>query len=312
MLEPTEIYKLFRNQNMKKDSAIQSLIHIIENSGNEKHRVLCLKYLNKMSPTNGVAFKLLENLLISDPNENIRNYALQCLNVNYNEKSFPLIKWAISIEKHYNCYVSLIRSLLNFGKKESKIILIGELRKLIQNKYFDIQGHYSNNRFTESLRDKDKTNNFIDCSSEELANVIIDYKTISQLIKKFSIVFCEWERGRVIKLDLSRLISNWSAWSAWIYKLSLGISHLSEISEILNLQKLRFLNLSNNKLTSIQILIRLKCLTHLYLKNNKIRSLETLKHLKHFPALQYLDLRGNPLTEFITQKDFPNIRIVKD
>ena len=74
-LSPERIYEDFSKNVIDRTSATKLLLSLIESSEREDVRVESIKKLNHIGVNNDEVFKLLENLLISDSNETIRNTA---------------------------------------------------------------------------------------------------------------------------------------------------------------------------------------------------------------------------------------------
>jgi len=82
-VSPEDLYKDFMDKTIDKDSLTEQLSSIIENSRNLQVRVLSIQILGKIElnsnsvliKTYNRLFDLLENLIISDSNELIRNEA---------------------------------------------------------------------------------------------------------------------------------------------------------------------------------------------------------------------------------------------
>jgi Leucine-rich repeat (LRR) protein len=140
----------------------------------------------------------------------------------------------------------------------------------------------------------------------ELAEILINYLTISELTKKFYSVYFELEQNFVSKLDLADVEYEVRGWKADFKN---NIKELSEITGLENLNHLTHLNISNNQIKNIQDLIQLKNLTHLYLSNNKIQNLINLEYIKKIPNLKYIDLAGNQITDYLTSESIMNIEI---
>jgi len=71
------------------------------------------------------------------------------------------------------------------------------------------------------------------------------------------------------------------------------------------------LDLSNNQIEDINKLKDLNSLTHLMISNNKLKDLKNLNFLQSFPNLEYLDLCGNKIVNYIKPTDFkPEIELI--
>ena len=113
----------------------------------------------------------------------------------------------------------------------------------------------------------------------------------------------------VEKLDLSDYFEFEVRGTPWGWKNN--IHTISDISGLENLWSLKKLDLSNNQIENVKGLVGLKNLTHLMLSNNKISDVNYLKYLKQLSKLQFLDLCGNEIVNFIKKSDFyPNTRVL--
>ena len=97
-LTPSKIYEDFRVKNIDKKSAAELLVSIIENTEDDDIRLKAIEVMYKIRIQNEEVFNLLENLLISDLNGNIRCAATRYLKEFFLEKSLTLLKWAIQYE----------------------------------------------------------------------------------------------------------------------------------------------------------------------------------------------------------------------
>jgi HEAT repeat protein len=98
-LNPKKIYNEFKKKVIDKESAVDSLIYLIENAESDETRLKCIKTLQKISSKNDKTFSILENLLISDSNEEIRILAANNLDVLFQEKALAPLQWTLEYEK---------------------------------------------------------------------------------------------------------------------------------------------------------------------------------------------------------------------
>jgi Leucine-rich repeat (LRR) protein len=74
---------------------------------------------------------------------------------------------------------------------------------------------------------------------------------------------------------------------------------------------LKKLDLSNNQIENVKGLVELKNLTHLVLSNNQISDVDNIKYLKQLSKLQFLDLCGNRIVNYVKKDDFnTNTRVL--
>jgi len=74
-LTPKAIYEDLKNKDLDYTSALELLITLIDNTDNVDTRLESIRILEKIQAKDDKVYKLLENLLISDSNEYIRNLA---------------------------------------------------------------------------------------------------------------------------------------------------------------------------------------------------------------------------------------------
>ena len=312
ILTPEKICEEFENNNLDKHTAFDLLISLIENSENENDRVKSIESLEKIGIFNGKTFTILENILISDSNGNIRNAAAKVIEKKFsNEKALVPLKWAIKHESNYECLITIIKTLEKINDKEAKAILIEQLKKIRKTKYLNKDKNIQNKRFKKTLKGLFKERKYEELTHKELGEILINYLTVRNLIEQFPNVYYELDpKTALIKeLDLSDYMEYEVKGTPWGWKNN--IKKLSDINGLLNLNNLEKIDLSNNQIKNIKKLIQFVNLKHLILTNNKINALENINHLKTLPNLEYLDLRGNEIAKNIRLNEFnPKIRVI--
>jgi len=291
---------------LDKHTAIDLLISIIENSDDDIERIKCVVNLKKMGDKNDKIYKIFENLLLADTNEKVRNIAIEAIREIFINQALAPMKWAIKYESNYYCLVSIIETLVEINNLESKSILINEIQKISKIKYLDKAKRIDNKKFKKSLKSLLKSKKLESHTINELADIIINFKTISELTKKFYSVYFELDNALVVKIDLADVEYEVRGWKA-DYK-----NNIKDISEITGLKFLKYLthlNISNNQLKSIHDLIYLKSLTYLYLSNNFIKDMKNLGYIKEMINLKYIDLAHNPIASYLTSQDFENLEV---
>ncbi|MHA1343401.1 MAG: leucine-rich repeat domain-containing protein, partial [Promethearchaeota archaeon] len=290
-LTPQRIYKEFRKNNLDKNSTLNLLISLIENSNDLNLRLEAIRAIDKICIINNRLFKFLENLLISDSCWEIRNAATRCLKHFFinDEKCIPILKWALKYEKSFECIKIIIDFLVSINNQESKSVLINEINKILKKKYIIADKKFTNKSFKKDLSQLFKIRKIEDFSHKELADIIINYKVITALKEKFYSVYYELENGLVTKLDLSDIEFEVRG---WIPQFKNNITNLSEIIGLKNLKNLKYLYLANNQIESIKDLVELENLTHLYISNNKIKETKNINYIKEMAKrnLQFIDL----------------------
>ena len=293
-LSPIKIYQNLKEKKLDRKSAADLLIILIENSEDDDVRFESAKYLEKIGLKNNKIFEVLENLLISDSNGKVRNTAATCIKNIFIDRAISPMKWAIQNESDYDCIITIVKTLVNVDNNEAKSILIDELKKIKKRKYIDKERQY-HNKFKQSLKKLFKSKKVKMLTCIELAEIIINYKTIETLIKNFYTLYYKVEDGVVTGLDLSDL--GWNV-NVWRQKYAERIEKISEIVGLMNLKHLKSLDLSNNRIRDVKDLIKLENLTHLYISNNKL-NIDNLKHFEKMDKLKLLDIHRNEIADSI-------------
>ena len=310
-LNPQTIFEEYCNKLLDKSSATNLLISIIENYEEDIIRADSINILGKINLKDENLFNFFENLLLSDSSEIVRNASAEYLGKNYLNNTLTLFKWAIQHETSYNCLITVIKYLVKMNSRDSKLILIEQLKKIKKIQFLSIEKGFENKKYKKSLKALLKTNRIKNFTTTQLAEILINYLTIKHLIEKIPNVYFELDPNTLLveKLDLSDYLEFEVKGTPWGWKNN--IREISEISGLHNLNHLKRLDLSNNQIKNVKGLIKLKNLTHLILSNNKISDSVNLKYLKQLPKLQYLDLCGNSIVEVVKNDDFnPNIRVL--
>jgi hypothetical protein len=99
MNKPRAIYQAFKSKSLSKSSAQNSLLYIIESNKNDNIRIEAIKFITEINPKHSEIFKLLENILISDPNEAVRFASFKAIKKRYTFNAKEPVKHAINNEK---------------------------------------------------------------------------------------------------------------------------------------------------------------------------------------------------------------------
>ncbi|TXT58082.1 MAG: hypothetical protein BAJALOKI1v1_1760003 [Promethearchaeota archaeon] len=308
VLNPSKILDEINAKKLDVENGIDQLITLIENSSDRKLRLDCLKILKLLNNTSQKIYYLLENLLISDADEQIRAYCARYLRQHLIKNAFSPIKWALNYEKDYFPQIEIIRTLARLETKEAKKLLLGELKKLLTQNFIDVHNRYSNQKFISSMEKMLKTHDLNQLSISKIGDILINHKTIAYLIKKFFFVYFKWENGLISELDLSDL--GWNVSKSWEFISTKKISNLTEIPELMNLQYLKKLNLSNNNLENVKDLMNLKNLQSLIIRKNQLKDVKNIRYLKKMSHLKFLDLKGNLIASSIRKEEFSNVNLI--
>ncbi len=298
-LNPRSIYDDFISNKINKTTSVALLNSLIEESEDNDLRLTSLDYIDKIHEPDAKLYNILEQLFLSDSSSEIRYKAFEIISKKYLDKVVPLIKWALSNENDYNCLVICVRTLVNARNSKCTAILKNKLKFLLKQKYFDNERQYETVKYRRSLKkmSKAKKLNNLDCLG--LAEIIINYFTIQTLFEKFYYIFYDIKDGLVTSLDLSELGWNINLWRLKYHK---RLTSFSEVPGLENLKHLEVLDFSNNRLNSLEGLPEFKNLKFLHLANNRL-SINDFEIFRKYPKLEYLDVHGNILDEYL---DFKN------
>ncbi|MHA2391188.1 MAG: leucine-rich repeat domain-containing protein [Promethearchaeota archaeon] len=295
-LSPERISKEYSKNNLDKHSATKLLLSLIENSENEKVRVNSIKELNHIRVKDNYTFKLLENLLISDSNETIRNAAANALRDNFLDKALEPMRWALIHEESPSClntiYLSLVKILRNFVLNPdpfAKSILLTEIER-INHKEFKI-----------GFEILCETREVEDFSKKELANLLINYFSIIYLEKSFWRLKIKIDKCKIVKLDfIFKGLTSLPEVIKYLSSLKILILRYNQLTQLPkwmeNLNSLEILNINVNNLNKLSDSIgKLENLKELLLWKNE------LTHLPHpignLSNLEILNLRLNLLNK---------------
>ncbi|MHA1823652.1 MAG: HEAT repeat domain-containing protein, partial [Promethearchaeota archaeon] len=108
---PKKIYDDFINNKADKPTVIDHLISIIEDSELIRVRFEAIIILGQIGPFEDRIFNLLENLLISDSHEIIRNAAASVLRTKFLSRTYEPVKWAFNNEVSINPLITITDTL---------------------------------------------------------------------------------------------------------------------------------------------------------------------------------------------------------
>ena len=334
-LTPKKIYEDLKKKEIDKLSAADLLIFLIENADTIDTRLESIKTIQKINIKNKKIFSILENLLISDSNEEIRTLAANTLNVLFREKALSPLKWALEHEKSWQFLLTLTSIISEIDNKAAKSILIDKIKKI------------DNYQFSISLSPFFKSKEIRSFSITKLVELINNYVIINYFEELSKEINYQVENGLVTELNLSFISKNVFGWKIlknlnrfinilkYLKKLELRDNGIATVTKsITSLNSLKFLDLSHNVINRLPESIgSLKSLEYLYLRYNNlsdipnsIGSLKFLKilDLKHnklttlpksiskLTSLEVLDLHGNQFNTFPTSLEgLPSLKKLK-
>jgi Leucine-rich repeat (LRR) protein len=310
-IKPEQIFEDFKENKLSEESALELLIYLVENEINSEIRNLALRYLGKIGPRNNFIFKIFENLLLSDSNENIRSTAAYYLIHKFQNVAYAPIKWALAYENSEYCLTNIIKSII-----DSKSNYLKELIKEIQFVIYDNKIYFpsrlerifnlnqknikylsqiyglDNLTMIEELYLQDNQLTEI-IGIENLENLKIvsfrnnSIKEIKGLNKLTNLKILYLQNNNLSKIEgLESLIH--------LEELYLDQNNIKFIEGLENLKKLKRLTLNNNQIVKIQSLNNLENLEELFIRDNQLKEIEGLDSLT---KLKRLDLGNNKIRE---------------
>ena len=218
---PNEIYQNFLNKTISKSHAISLISILLENADDEKILTSCIHVLENIDAKDEHLFEILENLIISDPNDTIRKEAVSVIKDKFSDKASAPLLWAISHENSFNCIITILISLNDLTNDNAKSKLISYLKKV-------------------ELLSEDEIHKLLHKNPEvkDLIAILINLFTVAYLTRKFPLLNYEIKEGLVSKLDFSLVNNKILTW-----KDREAIKDFSEIHGIKNLRKLKELKL---------------------------------------------------------------------
>jgi len=195
-LTPKAIYDDLKNGDLDKSFAIELLITLIDNSESIETRIESIRVLNKIPLNDNQTFKFLENLMISDLNENVRKITCEVLKNHYFEKVLVPISWMLEHEKSINCLLTGVSILAEINTNDSKSILIDKLNSIYTKEY------------KYNLKDIFKIKDIESYTTQDLAEILLNFYITSFLKAKYGFIHYEIDdMGFISKLDLSNVDS---------------------------------------------------------------------------------------------------------
>ena len=253
-LTPNKIYENHLNNHLEKSAAFEQLTSLIENSDEVDVRLESIKLIGDLDIITDESFKLLENLLISDTNEDVRIAAAEMLRVHFIDRAFEPMKWALEYESSARCLYSIISSLItlvrSLGKRDdlnSRAILINEINKS------------PHKEFRIGFQDLSKKRKIDTIANKELAEILLDSFIIFHLEKYTDKEYSEMVvlkncKASELNLNTSNLteLPPSIGFLNSLKKLSLWINRLKDVpSSIGSLSSLEYLNLRVNYLKNL-------------------------------------------------------------
>ena len=303
-LSPKEIYGDFKKKNLDKSKASELLISVIENPFelDARIRVSSVKFLGLIGSKEENLYFFLENLIISDLNEQVRGNAAIIIIRNFPDQALEPIKWALKHEKSEPCIILIIKALEKTNNIKLKSLLKSIDYLEFKDKIFFPFGIYPIINLSSNNIDKITKVKGLE-SLINLNKLYLNFNRITEIegldnIKNLRSLHFQWNNIRVIK-GLEHLKN--------LEYLYLNNNEIIKIQGIKNLSNLKSLMIYDNQITEIQNLEHLSDLEILNLRNNGIKEIKGLNDLNN---LKRLDLSNNRLTEIKCLDNLTNLEFL--
>ena len=273
-LSPKKIYEDLKKNSIDKSSAVDLLIFLIGNDNSLEIRLESIRTLQKIKVSNEKVFSVLEDLLVSDSNEEIRELAANSLKELFQEKALSPLKWALEHENSLQVLMSIVNFIKEINDHNAKSIFI------------DVVGKFDIDKFSNSIRALYLKKEIQSFKTDKLAKIIKNYTIIKYFEEILKDVDYQIEKGLVTELNLSFASNEIHGWKI-----------LNNLSQFLNdLEDLKRLELRSDRIGKFPISISyLYSLQFLDLSHNSIGKIpDSIQSLK---SLEYLNLEYNDLTE---------------
>ena len=267
--KPEIIFNCFKQGKYDEKTASDLLISLIEESPKEAHRVNSLFFLGKIGSKKQKVRDLVENLMISDLNNQIRMHAVKIIFSNFLENCINSISWLIQHETSHEVLTAIMEEIEEHPQHSKLFNNLFIKRFCSIFKVIPKEARFFIDLYKCGFLVDIKPNLTIECThghhypfpfSEPL------YPTIGCV-----------KNGRVVALRLSN-------------------KTLTKLPETIgNLKRVRFLDLAHNNLTSLpQSMKSLTRIRYLSLFNNNFKRLpESIGFLK---KLKHLDIKWTYIT----------------
>ncbi len=279
-LIPKKIYENYLKEKVGKKETVDLLITLIENIEDDIVRKECIDTLNKLDLKSVKVFKILEQILISEPNEDLRYSAAKVIKNKFIKNALNPFLWTLQHESSYDCLITVIKSLEKIGDDRIVSTLINEIKKISWDKMWK----WINPLFTQNIIEQS--------SPDKLVEMLIGLITINNLKNKFDKINYKIESGYINELDFSNVDNQIIYWRD-----RESLENCSDIIGIKNLKYLRkveFFSLQwvlKNEFTyksSIALIEALERLNNITAKNALITQLNKISDKKFSLSIKAL------------------------
>ncbi|MHA2390725.1 MAG: leucine-rich repeat domain-containing protein [Promethearchaeota archaeon] len=224
-LHPKSIYENYRNNSLDKVSIIRLLITLIENNEDDVIRKDCIETLNKIDSNDDEIFRILENVLLSEANEDLRSSAAKVLGNKFLKKALNPFLWVLHYEDSYKCLITILKSFQESSNSQILSLLVSKIQKIPIDKFSNCLTSFLVRYNTKELL------------PEEFIEILINHVIINYLQKKFQKLNYKTKNGLVTELDFSSVDNLVVGWrdreSLQDHSVITGIEELKNLKNVL-------------------------------------------------------------------------------
>ncbi|MEJ2278575.1 MAG: leucine-rich repeat domain-containing protein [Candidatus Lokiarchaeota archaeon] len=263
-ITPKNIFHAINSNSIDKNYSIHIFTTFLHSCLDDLKREECLKLIRKIDFKIEIIYPLIENILTTELNQNVRFLALKIIETKLDIKFKDLLQWLIFNEKSYKNEILITLLLSKFSDKDQNSVFQKKIKILLER--------------------EEKVTDIQDNSKENLAGILLNLITLKHLKQKFTNINYKIDRGYIVELDFSNFNKKITGW-----KYKNQIADLSEIEGIKYLKRLKkvsifpFERTMQNDLVlkcQIQLLKSLKSLSPLILRNIVQKIILDLKKIK--------------------------------
>ncbi len=180
---------------------VNTILSYIETSEDLKLVNSCITLLEKHNCKNPFIYDSLENLIISDKNENIRLKAINALFKLFPDRTLEPLLWVLNKDDNFNILISVIEKLSNFNLKIVREALVKKIKSILLSN--DIKCKINSSGYKEELATYE---------ARELSAILLNILLFSIIKLKFKNLKYQFKKGYVNCLDYSNIdkpIINW-------------------------------------------------------------------------------------------------------
>jgi len=266
------IYQNYLESNITKAEIINLLSSYIENSHDLSLRRESLNILNIFEEKSKEIFNILEAILISDENEELRVIATESLIKTYLEDSIESLKWTILNDKS-PLVLKILKKFSENGKTRFSAIFKNTFNERFQKVAI---------KYNLAIQEAPV---LIDLRFDLSKNIYSDF-----IYDNYSICVIRDHHIRELSLSFKNSLPESLGSLKRLETLDLRCNNLTSLPEsLLKLKRLKYLNLSWNNLTKVPpFLNKMDSIEFLDLSNNNIKTIpESIKKMKKLKTFFY-------------------------